>query len=107
MPDVDRYPTDKDLDFIKNWDIKDISGLIEFLESIWWMADWGFKQLGNKLELHTGGWSGNESIIGALQQTMFWMMTWQKSERGGHYWFEWGKQAPTSPQAKIRYWRPR
>lgn len=39
------------------------------------------------LELHTGGWSGNEEIIGILQDTFFWFFHWHKHERGGHYYF--------------------
>jgi len=36
----------------------------------------------------TGGWSGNEDIIAALQRnTMFWMVCWQQSKRGGHFQF--------------------
>jgi hypothetical protein len=48
----------------------------------------GVEHDGRKLELHTGGWSGNEEIISVLQNSMFWVMYWQKSERGGHYYFE-------------------
>lgn len=36
----------------------------------------------------TGGWSGNEDIINTLSETMFWMLHWQKSERGGRYTFK-------------------
>jgi len=42
------------------------------------------------LEIHTGGWSGHEEIIDELQCTMFWFFYWQKSERGGHYYFKGG-----------------
>lgn len=44
-----------------------------------------------RLELHTGGWSGNEDIIEELHSTnkhMFWLFHWQKSKRGGHYYFK-------------------
>ena len=34
------------------------------------------------LQLSTGGWSGCESVIGALRKSMFWMMYWEKSIRG-------------------------
>lgn len=91
------YPEDEELEQIRNWDsIKDPIGLINFIGTIW---HWGepyfdFQQDGGKwtLELHTGGWSGNEDIIGALHDNQhpagFWMWFWRKSERGGHYWFD-------------------
>ena len=40
------------------------------------------------LELHTGGWSGNEDIIDKLSDTLFWMICWESTRRGGHYYFE-------------------
>lgn len=86
-----RYPTAKEIDNIRKWDYKEITGLLDLIESIWWRANSGFILTGKrilKLELHTGGWSGNEEIIEALQfNIMFWTMYWQKSERGGHYYF--------------------
>jgi len=96
----DEYPTDEQLDKIKNWDYKlGWKSLIEYVELIWWMPDWGFKLYKGrdnlfknrrvmKLQLHTGGWSGNEEIIGALQQNfMFWSLSFYKQIVGGHYWF--------------------
>ena len=40
------------------------------------------------IELKTGGWSENEEIINKLLDTTFWMLYWQKSERGGKYTFK-------------------
>lgn len=36
---------------------------------------------------HTGGWSGNESIIAALQRS--WLFEWllERVDRGGHFYF--------------------
>lgn len=92
MPDQEGYPTSEELVKVKNYDpLKDdINDFLDFLESIWWMSDWGFKLTGKRvlrLELHTGGWSGNEEIIEELQSTMFFMLWWRKSLRGGHYYF--------------------
>jgi hypothetical protein len=39
------------------------------------------------LELITGGWSENEEIINQLSTTMFWILWWQESKRGGYYKF--------------------
>jgi hypothetical protein len=60
----------------------------------YFIENWGIDHIHKErpvlmLELHTGGWSGNEDIIEALQNhKLFWMMWWWKTERGGHYYFE-------------------
>jgi hypothetical protein len=94
------YPRESELEQIKNWDYKlGFKSLFEFIEGIWWMPDWGFKLykgrdnlLGNvvmKLQLHTGGWSGNESIMDALGQNfIFYSTSFWKQYRGGHYYFQ-------------------
>mgnify|MGYP000950782173 CR=1 FL=1 len=96
MPDEHNYPTEEELDQLKkycghfgvpNFNIN-VNKLLDFLHKIWWLPDLGVEHDGRKLELHTGGWSGNEEIISVLQNSMFWVMYWQKSERGGHYYFE-------------------
>lgn len=109
------YPTDAQLKKVQDWEIasttdRSIAQLIEYIESIWWAPDWGFKLYRGrdslfgkrrvmKLQLHTGGWSGNEDIIRALETTfLFWSLFWEKSIRGGHYWFEF----PTSIWSKRR-----
>ena len=96
----DGYPEDKELDMIKTWDIHYVFDLVDFIESIWWMDDWGMnKKWGVDkyghgrhvlyLELHTGGWSGNEEIIEALLSNMMVkVMGYIQWRIGGHYWFE-------------------
>jgi len=105
MPDENGYPTEQELKAFERWNITNIDlanflpkEVVEHIESIWWMPDWGFKLYEGrehlfhrkvmKLELHTGGWSGNEDTIAELMKTWFWMMYWVKSLRGGHYYFE-------------------
>ena len=102
--DEDGYPTEIALDIIKNWTFRMSSkALFEFIHSIWWMPDWGWKECpcvdeltGNETytyHISTGGFSGNESIIYALQENkyMMWHLTWKQSRRGGHYIFELGE----------------
>lgn len=84
------YPTEEDLEFIENYDavkLKDPTILIEYIRKLWPWSHY-FVLENNKLELHTGGWSGAEQIIDSLAKTMFWHLYWQKSERGGHHYFE-------------------
>ena len=91
VPDENEYPTEEELQQILDWDWNDAIGLVRFIESIWWNADVGAKITGKRvinLELHTGGWSGNEDVIRVLRENMFWNLYWQKSIRGGHYYFK-------------------
>lgn len=89
------YPTEEELQRIREWDYKDgYMGLAEFVCNIWhWGEDWAFLRDWAKdefdveyreLRLATGGWSGNESIINALNNNqMFGMLCWFSSHRGG------------------------
>jgi len=94
--DKDGYPTSEYLEWIKIWHPQEGISLLEFISIIgnnWYFGDWGFK-LHRKyrdhriLELHTGGWSGNEEIIYTLENNFWFWMWWMKSHRGGHYYFE-------------------
>jgi hypothetical protein len=40
-----------------------------------------------QIELITGGWSENEAVIEAIQESMFWTLYWEESKRGGYYKF--------------------
>lgn len=88
------YPSKKELNRIKNWPYTDLLGLFKYIEERWMYPEyWDIRDdLSDKIVLvtcSTGGWSGNEDLIGALQQnTMAWALTWQESRRGGHYKFE-------------------
>src|SRR3990167_5628831 len=87
------YPSSDDLRFIKEFDLlknhPDL--LLECLKNIWHWGEPYFSLKGKRilrLELHTGGWSGNEEIIAALEKNfIFWTMYWKKHEVGGHYYF--------------------
>lgn len=90
---MNEYPTEEELNQIKNWDYKDLNGLVEFVKSIWkWPESIvhrepttdEFRHKYRELRLATGGWSGNESIIAALDGNfMFSAICWQSSHRGG------------------------
>ncbi len=84
------YPTEGQLQTIKEFDLtkKPIRELLDYVEPLWEYGDWGFVRTRHKLELHTGGWSGNEDILEALHHNfLFWSMCWKSSRRGGHYVF--------------------
>ena len=93
--DFDGYPDDQELQRIREWPHKDFPALMEFVRTLWKWNDWGWSQQGRKYRISTGGWSGNESLISALEgNVMFWMMCWHQSKRGGHYTFIVPKATP-------------
>lgn len=88
--DEEGYPTDEATQFIESYDVCEwgVEGLVSFIGEIWYHGDWGFIRNDDKLELHTGGWSGNEDLIYSLRKTFFWTFCWESSRRGGHYYFD-------------------
>jgi hypothetical protein len=100
MLDDDGYPTDAALDIIQLWHWNDAKGWFKFIEDLWYMRDWGWtegmvkdkedeEESTYQYHISTAGWSGNESIIAAMQNNgMMWRLNWVQSRRGGHYIFE-------------------
>ena len=98
--DNDGYPTEEWLQFIKSYKPDESLPLLTFVEMVlvdgWYMSDWGFKLHKKykdkcKLELHTGGWSGNEETIAAIKSNMWlthFQMRYVMWRTGGHYYFE-------------------
>lgn len=112
MPEVlldkDGYPTQEALDYLQNWwqgfhDGKwlqgefsqltksNITALIKYTRRLWYFEDWGFvlDEPEKKLELHTGGWSGNEEVMNYFKNTSFAQFYWKMTRVGGHYYYEW------------------
>ena len=98
--DVNGYPTEEWLEFIRNYIPDNSLPLLKFVSEIlpygWYMADWGFvlhrKYKGKiKLELHTGGWSGNEEVISAILSNKWlthFKMQYVMRKAGGQYYCE-------------------
>lgn len=87
---ADGYPTERMLRAIRKWPHRDTRGLMKFLELAWKYPEY-FRIIRRSRRVYasTGGWSGNEELIRALQKNFnFWMLCWVSSTRGGHYVFE-------------------
>jgi len=92
------YPTDEFLKFIRDY-TDETMAIMDFLDILadgWHFGDWGFKLKRKyngirKLELHTGGWSGNEDIISAIRSNIYlthFRMRYVKWLTGGHFYFK-------------------
>jgi len=100
MLDEDGYPTEQCLEIISNWHWSDPKGWFAFIKEYWNMPAFGWREddvphefrkdkIVHQFRISTGGWSGNESIIHAMQKNqMMWHFNWVQSRRGGHYIFE-------------------
>lgn len=100
MLDEDGYPTSAALDIIQLWHWTDAKGWFKFIESLWNLKSFGWHEGEEahdfiddekvyRYNISTAGWSGNESIISAMQKNyMLWELNWVQSRRGGHYIFE-------------------
>jgi len=96
--DINGYPTEEYLQFIRDYtpELMPIMDFVAILQHGWYFDDWGFrlhrKYAGKrKLELHTGGWSGNEEIISAIKSNIYlthFSMQYVKWYTGGHFYFE-------------------
>lgn len=98
--DHNGYPTEEWLQFLRRYKPHDGLPLQEFVINVlpkgWYMSDWGFvlhrKYKGKRrLELHTGGWSGNGEVVSAILSNI-WLTHFQMQyvmwKAGGHYYFE-------------------
>lgn len=104
LHDEDGYPTEYALNLLEIWHWSDAKGWFEFVKELWtyksfgWaeteggIDDWTNEQLPEttkRFHISTAGWSGNESVIRAMQKNdMLWFFHWVQSRRGGHYIFE-------------------
>jgi hypothetical protein len=81
------YPTEETLEVIRKWPYQDWDGLWAYVREVWRYPEYVKGE--DVVEISTGGWSGNEEVISALQQNqMFWAMYWHSMTRGGHYVFK-------------------
>ena len=85
--DVDGYPTEDTLSRITHWPMTDFIGLTEFIAP-YFNKMGRIRKEGYTVYFATGGWSGNESIIHAMQENIMWKLRWISSHRGGKYGFE-------------------
>jgi hypothetical protein len=87
------YPTERELRTIRNWK-GTFRELWDYVVGLWHWPDWGVKvtegETVDALELHTGGWSGNEQLIYAFERSkcLFFSFFHTRWKRGGHYYFE-------------------
>jgi len=91
------YPTEEWLEFIRTYKPTEefpVRDFVALLHDGLWTPSWCYvlrrRRLGvRKLELHTGGWSGNEEVVQAILANFMLRHTlgYHTWHRGGHYYF--------------------
>lgn len=91
--DDDGYPTDEALDHLRAF-TGTTEELVAYVRPLMFngrtvLEDFTdlFGRPEKRLTLITGGWSGCESVVAALRETMFHVMFWESSFRGGKHTF--------------------
>jgi hypothetical protein len=84
--DDDGYPTDESIKAVETW-TGDPAELLDAVAD--YFNDCGYgraRRRGNVWRFATGGWSGCESLLGALPPFVY-AVAWRSSRRGGlHYY---------------------
>ena len=92
MVDQDGYPDEASLEAITKFDMIEQSAagkLWKLIKENWHWPDWGWTEDSNLTHISTGGWSGNESVITAMEQNfLFWSLQFVSRRTGGHYTFQ-------------------
>lgn len=104
------YPSEAALERLRAWTFKDwadIEQALDFAASIWHWPDFASRELrpaeaevchaepGDRfIRFATGGWSGNEDIIGAMEQNFYIMSRWRLSGNGGLHIFQYPEAPP-------------
>ena len=111
----DDYPTEEALKRLEAWPFQDARGALDFMASEWHWPDFGVsRELRAEertvvhaepndefLRLATGGWSGNENLIGAFRQNyVAWSLTWRLNTQGGLWIFQYPPKVAQGPEEK-------
>jgi hypothetical protein len=106
------YPTEAALTRLEQWPYQDTAGALDFVKAIWHWPDFASHDLSTHeaailhanhddkyLRLATGGWSGNEDIVHALESNrMIHAIAWRLHAFGGLYIY----QYPRADTGKYR-----
>ena len=103
--DSDGYPTEMALFRVAKFDTVhgDIEEFLSLIQALWSYPD-RFCRRGNTLYLSTGGWSGNESVIKAMRENIFFFIAHSKWQRGGHFWFDLKAYKKPKKKKKPKYY---
>lgn len=100
--DEDGYPTEGALGLLSDWPWADPVGWLALAEQLWSYPE-RFVRTEHpeyvEYRMSTGGWSGNEGVLAAMQKNaVLWGTCWDESTRGGHTVFRLKRRGVTRPE---------
>ncbi len=109
------YPDSAELKMLEDWPLDDPVGWLQYAAALWSYPDrvrltvrendaYDFPRncLALVADFSTGGWSGNEDVIGAMKGSqILWSATATQWRRGGHWQFVVGGNYNAETHAKI------
>ena len=81
----DGYPEEDELAKLREWPAEDFDGAMRFLAERWNWDHYIREVAPGVWTVSTGGWSGHEDMIAALEESWVWGLHWRNHRRGGHY----------------------
>jgi hypothetical protein len=82
---MSRYPTEAELERVRFWSVTEALGWVDYVSGLWEYGEPYCRRTQRRWYLSTGGWSGNESVIEAMHDSILWGFAFLAHRRGGHY----------------------
>lgn len=106
-PDIemdDEYPSEEGIVTIETWEPTegfDYMPLLRAIQRVWRWPSY-FRLTARRAYVSTGGWSGHEDMLNALERNhMFWTLHYLQHRRGGHFIFD----LRTSNRSRRERWK--
>ncbi len=97
-------PPEETITVIAEWPVREFesfAALMGFVEKAWRYPEFFYVDEKGEYHLSTGGWSGNEDLIQAMQGNLvFWGVCWLESRCGGHFKFRLPQRKMPAPAEK-------
>jgi len=85
---LSQYPSRAELRKLATWNSSDLRGALEYARSLWLYPGMA-RRYGRKYTFITGGWSGNEDVIAAIEKNLVLHgLCWKASFSGGKHVYD-------------------
>ncbi len=86
--DADGYPSDETIKSIEKWPVEDFKNCLNFAEKVYHKGYGVWDRQNGYIKIATGGWSGNEDIVHALNKQLYWNVLFIACTSGGTWYIK-------------------